>query len=166
MKRVGWLISRYLLSTILPYFAFAWLLLSAILFVQQAGKFSDIFFNLNIPSEFVWQLALALIPNVIAFTCPMAILVAIIIGIAKLRTDSELVAIRAAGVSNLQLAAPVVLLGVLLSAFAFLVNLKGVPVAAGLVRNVALQAAIKKLESPVEPGVFNTEFAGYTIYVR
>lgn len=165
MRRVGWLISRYLLGTILPYFLFSWVLLSAILFFQQAGKFSDIFFDLNVPAGFVWQLAVALIPNVISFTCPMAALVATIIGISKMRTDSELVAIRAAGVGSLQLAVPIVVFGLVLSAFAFLVNLKGVPFAASLVRNVVLQAAIKKLESPIEPGTFNSEVQGYTIYV-
>ncbi|MBL8182436.1 MAG: LptF/LptG family permease [Blastocatellia bacterium] len=165
MRRIGWLISRYLLSTILPYFLFAWVLLSAILFVQQAGKFSDIFFDLNVPAGFVWQLAVALIPNVISFTCPMAALVATIIGISKMRTDSELVAIRAAGIGSLQLAVPIVVFGLALSAFAFFVNLKGVPFAASLVRSVVLQAAIKKLESPIEPGTFNSEVNGYTIYV-
>ena len=150
----------------MPYFVFSWLLLSVILFVQQASRFSDIFFSVNIPANLVWQLTLALIPNVIAFTCPMAMLVGTIIGLSKMQGDSELVAIRAAGVGNLQIAVPIVFLGILLSLFAFFVNLKGVPVAAALVRNVALKTAIQKLESPIEPGVFNTEVAGYTIYVK
>lgn len=166
MKRIGWLISTYLLRVIVPYFAMAWLLLSVILFVQQASRYSDIFFSANIPTNLVWQLTIALIPNVIAFTCPMAMLVGTIIGLSKMQGDSELVAIRASGVGNLQIAVPIMILGVLLSGFAFLVNLKGVPLAATLVRNVALQTAIKKLESPLEPGVFNTEVAGYTIYVK
>ena len=166
MKRIGWLISKYLLRTIVPYFAFSWLLLSVILFVQQASRYSDIFFSVNIPANLVWQLTVALIPNVIAFTCPMAMLVGTIIGLAKMQGDSELVAIRASGVGNVQIAVPIIILGILLSIFAFFVNLQGVPVAASLVRNVALQTAIKKLESPLEPGVFNTEVAGYTIYVK
>ncbi|MFN0141179.1 MAG: LptF/LptG family permease [Pyrinomonadaceae bacterium] len=166
MNRTSLLISKYLLRAILPYFVSAWLLLSVILFVQQASRYADIFFNVNIPANLVWQLAMALLPNVIAFTCPMAILVGTIIGLSKMQGDSELVAIRASGVGNLQIALPIVVLGVFLSVFAFVVNLKGVPLAASLVRNVALQTAIKKLESPIEPGIFNTEVAGYTIYVR
>ncbi len=166
MKRTSWLISKYLVGAILPYFAFSWLLLSVILFVQQASRFSDIFFSVNIPANLIWQLTIALIPNVIAFTCPMAMLVGTIIGLSKMQGDSELVAIRAAGVGNLQITVPILLLGALLSIFAFVVNLKGVPIAAALVRSVALQTAIKKLESPIEPGVFNTEIAGYTIYVK
>ena len=166
MKRLGFLIPTYLIRTILPYFALSWLLLSVILFVQQAGRFADIFFNVNLPATLVWQLMIALIPNVIAFTCPMAVLVGTVIGLAKMQGDSELVAIRAAGVGNLQLTLPILLLGALLSGFAFLVNLEGVPLAARLVRQVALKSAIQKLESPIEPGVFNNEIAGYTVYVR
>ena len=166
MRAISWLISRYLLGAVVPYFAFSWLLLSVILFVQQAGRYSDIFFSVNIPVNLVWQLTVALIPNVIAFTCPMAMLVGTVIGLTKMQGDSELVAIRAAGVGNFQIALPLILLGILLSIFAFFVNLKGVPLAAALVRSVALQTAIKKLESPIEPGVFNSEVAGYTIYVK
>lgn len=150
----------------LPYFGFAWLLLSVILFVQQAGRFGEIFFDLDIPGGFVWQLAVALIPNVIAFTCPMAVLVGTAIGISKLRADRELIAMRAAGISNIQIGLPVLLIGVVLSFFALVVNLKGVPLAAALVRTVVLQSTIKKLESPIEPGTFNTDLGGFTMYVR
>jgi LPS export ABC transporter permease LptF/LPS export ABC transporter permease LptG len=159
-------ISRYLISSIFPYFIFSWLLLSVVLFVQQASRFADIFFSANIPTNLVWQLTVALVPNVIAFTCPMAVLVGVIIGLSKMQGDSELVAIRAAGVGNIQITIPILFVGILLSIFAFFINLYGVPLAASIVRRVAMQTAIYKLESPIEPGVFNTEIAGYTIYVR
>lgn len=159
-------ISRYLIGAILPYFFFSWLLSSVILFVQQGSRFAEIFFSANIPSNLVWQLTIALIPNVIAFTCPVAVLVGVIIGLSKMQSDNELVVIRSAGVGNFQITLPIILLAILLSAFAFIVNLYGVPLAARIVRRVALQTAIYKLESPIEPGVFNTEIAGYTIYVR
>lgn len=164
--RFSWTISKYLIGAVMSYFIFSWLLLSVILFVQQASRFSDIFFSANVPSNLVWQLSIALIPNVIAFTCPMAVLVGVIIGLTKMQGDSELVAIRAAGIGNFGITIPIIVLGVVLSAFAFFVNLKGVPAAAGIVRSVALRTALHKLESPIEPGVFNTEVAGYTIYVK
>src|SRR6478735_9118851 len=165
MKPIAAIISKYIIRTIVPYFLFSWLLLSVILFVQQAGRFSDIFFSVNIPAALIWQLMIALVPNVIAFTCPMAMLVGTVIGLTKMQGDSELVAIRASGVANWQIAVPIAVVGVLLSVFAFLVNSRGVPLAASLVRHVALQTAIKKLESPVEPGTFNRDVTGYTLYV-
>lgn len=164
--RHSWTIFRYLIGAVVPYFLPSWVLLSVILFVQQAGRFADIFFSVNIPGKLIWQLAFALIPNVIAFTCPMAVLVGTVIGLSKMQGDSELVAIRAVGVGNFHIVLPIILLGVLLSGFTFAINLFGVPIAARVVRQVAMQTAIYKLESPIEPGVFNTEVAGYTIYVK
>src|ERR1043165_646832 len=166
MKKFSWLISKYLLQNVLPYFIFTWLLLSVILFIQQASRYSDIFFSINIPKNLVWQLTFALIPNVIAFTAPMAILIGVIIGLSKMQGDSELIAIRASGVGNFQITLPILILGLLLSFFAFFINLKGVPLASNIVRSIALQTALYKLESPIEPGVFNTEVGGYTIYVK
>lgn len=166
MKKFSWLISKYLIQAVLPYFIFSWLLLSVVIFFQQASRFSEIFFSTSIPKNLIWQLTLALVPNVIAFTCPMAVLVGVIIGLSKMQGDSELTAVRAAGVGNLQITIPIVFLGILLSFFAFFVNLKGVPFAAQIVRSVAIQTALYKLESPIEPGSFNTEISGFTIYVK
>ena len=166
MKRLSWLISKYLIQSIIPYFIFSWLLVSVILFVQQASRYTEIFFNSNIPQNLIWQLTLALIPNVIGFTCPMAILIGTIIGLSKLQSDSELISIRASGIGNLQITLPIIFFGISLSAFTFGINLYGVPLAAQLVRKIALQTALYKLESPVNPGVFNTEIKDFTIYVR
>ena len=166
MKRFSWQIAKYIFLTVLPYFFFVWLLLSVILFVQQASRYSDIFFNAQIPGNLIWQLTATLVPNVIAFTCPMAILIGVIIGLSKMQGDSELVAVRAAGIGNFQIVLPVVFIGLILSIFAFSVNLKGVPIAAQIARKVAIQTALYKLESPIEPGVFNKEIQGFTVYVK
>ena len=118
MRKFSFLLSRYVLQAVLPYFVFTWLLLSVILFVQQASKHSDLLFNATVSSSLVWQLAIALIPTVISFTCPLAALVGVIIGLSRMQGDSEMVTIRAAGVGNIQIVLPVVLLGIVLSVFA------------------------------------------------
>lgn len=152
--------------TVLPYFLFSWILLSVILFLQQASRFSDIFFSTTLPSVFVWQVAIALIPNVFSFTSPVALLIGGIIGLSKMQNDKELVVMRAAGLGNIQIAFPLGILGIILTFFAFFVNLYGVPYGAKVLRQVTLQTAIIKLESPIEPGVFNTEIKGFSVYVR
>lgn len=166
MSRIGSLIPQYVLRAVIPYFVFTWILLSVILFVQQAGRYADIFFNANLPAALVWQLSFALVPSVAAFTCPMAVLVGVIIGLSRMQGDSELTAVRAAGLGNFQILIPITLLGLILSGFALLINWKGVPLTAQVARKVGLEAALLKLESPVEPGVFNTEIWGYTVYVK
>jgi lipopolysaccharide export LptBFGC system permease protein LptF len=162
----GRIISWYLVRAVVPYFLLSWLILSVILFLQQGGRYSEIFFNPNLPTTFLWQLAIALIPNVIAFTCPMAVLVGVIIGLSRMQNDNELVAIRASGVGNFAAMLPILGLGVLLSLISIAVNIFGVPFASKVVRSIALKTAVYKLESPIEPGAFNTDVAGVTIYVK
>ena len=164
--KLGRIISWYLVRAVVPYFLLSWLILSVILFLQHGGRYTEIFFDPNLPTTFLWQLATALIPSVIAFTCPMAVLVGVIIGLSRMQNDNELVAIRASGVGNFAAMLPILGLGVLLSLISIAVNVFGVPFASRIVRTVALQTAVYKLDSPIEPGTFNTDVAGVTIYVR
>ena len=158
--------SRYLIRAVLPYFAFSWLLLSVILFFQQATRYSEIFFSANVPQGVIFELAIALIPSVIAFTSPMAVLVGVVIGLSRMQGDSELVAIRASGVGNIQLTVPMLILGIVLSGLSFIVNSVGVPFAAGIAKKIAIESAIYELDSPIIPGTFNSGIAGFTVFVR
>ena len=156
----------YLWRTILPYFLLSWLLLTVILFLQQGSRFSEILFGANVPPRLLLELSAALMVSVVAFTGPMALLAGIVIGIGQMRGDSELTAMQAAGVGSRTILLPCLLGGLVVSAFALLINLRGVPLAAGMIRRVAVETALLKLDSPIEPGVFNTEFSNYVIYVR
>jgi LPS export ABC transporter permease LptF len=160
------LIERYIWRAVLPYFLLAWGLLTSILFLQQSSRFAEIFLGGKVPSELLWEIGFAVLPNVIAFTSPLAILTGIVIGFGRIQGDSELVAMRAAGISTRHLVVPCLIFGILLSGLALYVNLYSVPAAAATLRKSLLKAAIYKVESPVEPGVFTTDFPNFIIYVR
>jgi LPS export ABC transporter permease LptG len=80
--------------------------------------------------------------------------------------DSELVAIRAAGVGTLRIIAPLMFLGALLSILNFYVAFVISPNSAQNLRDLTLQAALYRLESPVEPRSFYTGMPGKVVYVR
>src|SRR2546423_451469 len=160
------LIERYILRTIFPYGVAALLLLTAILFVQQTGRYFETVFHGVMPAEFVYGLALALLPTVLIFTIPMAVLCGTIIGLGRMSSDSELVAMRAAGVSTWRTLWPALLVGLLATCAAGYLNLREAPRAQQQLRAVALRTALYKLDSPVEPRTFTTDFPGYVIYVR
>jgi len=52
------------------------------------------------------------LPRVLEMTIPMAILLGVLVGIGRLSTDSEVVALRASGVSYWRILCPVVTLGI------------------------------------------------------
>ena len=160
------LIERYVLRTIFPYSLGSLILLTAILFAQQTGRYFETIFRGVMPSSFVYGLALALLPTVFVFTIPMAVLAGTIIGLGRMGSDSELVAMRAAGISTWRMLWPALALGLIATAATSYLNLREAPRAQQQLRSVALRSALYKLDSPVEPRTFTSDLPGYVIYVR
>jgi LPS export ABC transporter permease LptF/LPS export ABC transporter permease LptG len=160
------LILKYIVFEAMPYVLLSAVLLTAILFAQQAGRFSELALYADLPPDLAAEIAAALLPNVLILTLPVAVLAGIVIGFSRMGSDSEIVAIRAAGVGTWTLLWPALVIGAIATAGTMFLHLKEAPQAARQLRRVAVQVALKKLESPVEPRTFNTEIPGYVIYVR
>ena len=160
------LVERYILKTIFPYSLASLILLTAILFAQQTGRYFETIFHGVMPSSFVYGLALALLPTVLVFTIPMAVLSGTIIGLGRMGSDSELVAMRAAGISTWRMLWPALAIGLVATVATAELNLKEAPRAQQQLKSVAVRSALYKLDSPVEPRTFTTEIPGRVIYVR
>lgn len=166
MRHGGRLVERYVVWAVVPYLLLAALLLSAILLAQQAARVAELLASARVPVSLVLDVLVALLPNVLIFAVPMATLAGVVIGFSRLGSDSELVALRAAGVGTWTLVWPVLLLGTLLAAGTLYLNLHMAPQAARVWKQATLRAALYKLDSPVEPRSFTTEIPGFVIYVR
>lgn len=166
MLRLKKLIPLYVLKSAWPYAALSLVLLTAILFAQQAARFAEVALYADLPFSLVMQISAALLPSVLILTIPVAVLAGVVIGFARMGSDSEIVALRTAGVGTWTLLWPVLVIGALAAIATTFLHMKEVPEAARSLRRAALEGALRKLESPVEPGTFNTELPGYVIYVK
>src|ERR687883_663670 len=98
------LIERYIVAAVAPYLCLALLLLTAILLTQQATRFAEILGSTRTPFDLAADVLVGLLPNILIFTLPMAVIVGTATGFSRLGNDSELVAMRAAGVGNARVA--------------------------------------------------------------
>src|SRR5260370_10234487 len=160
------IIERYILKAISPYILISLILLTAILFAQQTVRYLEGLFHGLVPSGFVYGVALALLPNVLVFTIPMAVLSGTIIGFGRMGSDSELVAMRAAGVSSFRMVWPALVLGAIATVAALYLNLQEAPRSQRDLKVVLVRSALYKMDSPVEPRPFATDIPGHVIYVR
>jgi LPS export ABC transporter permease LptF/LPS export ABC transporter permease LptG len=160
------LIERYILTTIFPYALAALVLLTGVLFVQQTGRYFETIFRDVVPASFVYGLALALLPTVLIFTLPAAVLCGTIIGLGRMSSDSELIVMRAAGISIWRTLWPALAIGMMATLASGYLNLVEAPQAQRDIKSVAVRTALYKLDSPVEPRTFTTDFPGQVIYVR
>ncbi len=148
-----------------PYIFLAMLLLTAVLFAQQAARLAEILIYTELPFSFLLGIAAALLPGVLIFSIPLAVLAGIIVGFSRMGSDSEIVAMRAAGIGSWTMIWPALLIGLFFTGVTAYLHLKEAPEAARDLERIALQGALAKLDSPVEPRTFST-LPRYVIYVR
>jgi LPS export ABC transporter permease LptF/LPS export ABC transporter permease LptG len=141
-------------------------LLTSILFTQQAGRFAEVALYADLPFSLVFEITAALLPGVLVLSLPVAVLAGIVIGFARMGSDSEIVVMRSAGIGTWTLLWPVLLIGLIATGATTFLHMKEAPQAARDLRRAVLQGALRKLESPVDPRTFNTEIPRYVIYVR
>src|SRR5258705_1355534 len=159
------LIPGYIIGATLPYVLLSLLMLTAVLFTQQVGRLAEVLLYTDLPFSLLANIGATLLPGVLTFTIPMATLAGLIIGFSRMGTDSEIGAMGAAGVGSWTMIWPALLIGFILTGATTYIHLKEAPQAARDLERVALEGALAKLDSPVEPGTFNT-LPRYVIYVR
>ena len=148
-----------------PYIVLSLLMLSAVLFAQQTSRLTEVLLYTELPISLLAELGAALLPGVLVFSIPLAALAGIIIGFSRMGSDSEIVAMRAAGVGSWTMIWPALVVGLLFSGATTYLHLREAPRAARDLERIALQGALAKLDSPVEPRTFST-LPRYVIYVR
>ncbi len=84
----------------------------------------------GVPAATVGQVTALLLPAVLVQTFPMSMLLSALLGFGRLSSDSEIVALRAAGVSLPRILWPVLLFALVVSGIAFASNENIVPAAA------------------------------------
>ncbi|KAB2965532.1 MAG: LPS export ABC transporter permease LptF [Thermoanaerobaculia bacterium] len=158
-------LDRYLLREILGPFGLGLLVYTFILLVQQFFDIADWVIKRGIPAATVGQLLLYLLPSLIVLTLPMALLLGVLLGIGRLASDSELIALRSCGVSVYRLV-PVVAglsLAVALVNGYLMVEVK--PRTNQAFVQLTAEASTRTLSSQFEPRVFYSEFQGQVLYV-
>lgn len=126
MKRLDRLVVRELLGPwIFGVAMFTTLLIAA----TYLGRIADYIVQ-GIPPAQVGRILLLLLPAILVKTFAMSTLLAALLGFGRLSSDSEIVALRAAGASLWRLMVPVVLFAGVTAVIAFVANERLVPSAA------------------------------------
>lgn len=165
-KSTSLLIPRYVFSAMAPYILLALVMLTAILLAQQGSRLAEVLVYTDLPISLIGEIGATLLPGVLVFSIPLATLAGIIIGFARMGSDSELVAMRAAGVGSWTMIWPALVVGLVFSVGTTYLHLQEAPRAARDLERIALQGALAKLDSPVEPRTFSTLPRFVVIYVR
>ena len=158
-------LDRYVLSELIGPLGLGLLVYTFILLMQTFFRLAEMIIKRGLPATTVSKLLLYNLPSIIVLTLPMSFLLAVLVGVGRLASDSELVALRASGVSLFRILRPVMLLAALLAAFNTYLMLELLPRGNSAYLRLFLDIATRTLGSQFEPRVFYNEFQGKILYV-
>ena len=111
------------------------------------------------------RLVLLLFPFAVSYALPMGVLTGVLLTLGRLSADSEITAMRAAGIGILRIARPVLILGGLGLVASLYVNFESMPWARVQYHLELAQALRKNPESFIVPKTFIRDFKGRVVYV-
>ncbi len=107
------LIWRYVFREVLSPTLLGLAIYVLVLLMNAIFDLADLAIKKDIPIGTVAFILLLYMPRVLVLTLPMAILLGVLVGIGRMSTDSEIIALRACGVSYWKILAPVLTLGLI-----------------------------------------------------
>jgi lipopolysaccharide export system permease protein len=159
------IINRYILREIATPFLLSLALFTLVLLIARILKLVEMVVNRGVPLGDVLRLFSYILPAFLEITVPMALLLAVLIAFGRLASDSEITALRTAGVSLYQLLRPVLLFASVISVAALAVSAYARPWGNAMLRNSLYEIAKTRASAGIKEKVFVDEFTGLVIYV-
>lgn len=149
------LLDRYILRQFLPPLLFAFAAMTSIMLLNQVARRFGALVGKGLPWSVIGEVFLLCLPFIIAMTLPMAVLVAMLFTFSHLAADSEITAMRASGLSVLQLLRPMLVAGVLLTGINFWFTDQILPESNSRLRNLLMNIQRKKPTLELREQVIN-----------
>lgn len=158
-------LDRYLLREILGPLGLGFLVYTFILLLQFLFSSAEMIIRRGLPLRTVTELLVFSLPNIVVLTIPMSLLLGVLVGIGRLASDSELIALRSTGVGIVRMLRPVMLLSTVLALLTAALMIFFVPRGNHAVSRLYLDILARTVGQQVEPRVFYTEWQGKVLYV-
>jgi LPS export ABC transporter permease LptG/LPS export ABC transporter permease LptF len=159
------ILTRYILGEILSHTLIGCALFTFILFMRELPHILDMVVRNSSTFTSVMEVVIFLLPNFFLVTIPMAVLVGVLLGLSRLASDSEIIAMRASGLGIgyfVRVAAIVAVGGTLIGLFNSLyVAPRANQDILDLDKVLASQASYE-----IQPRVFYEDFKDKVLYVQ
>ena len=157
-------LGRYVFREVASPFIVGTFVLSFVALMPQVLKLADQVLAFGIGPYGFGLLITYLLPPVLLFVVPAAFLLSVLVAFGRLSSDSEMIAMRAGGVSLWQLLPPVLMLGIFASLVTAAMSSYGEPWGRSQIKSFIFKLGETKAAGLVQPRTFNDDFFGFVIY--
>jgi len=158
-------LDRYFLSEIIGPLVLGFMIYTFMLMLRVLFRSAELIISSGVAVTTVGKLLLLSLPNVVVLTIPMALLFAILIAVGRLSSDSELVAIRASGISLFTLYRPILLLSALLTGLNIFLMLEVVPEGNHAIQRLRLEILSQDISREIQPRIPHTGWENRMLYI-
>ncbi len=160
------LLDRYVLTEVGPPFLLGMGVFTFLFLMNQLIRLADLILVQGVGTWQVFKVLAYTLPSLAVFTIPMAVLLGVVVAFGRMSADSEVTALRAAGVSLYRLLLPVNLFAFV--AFVFTAYTTGylVPQGNQALKRLLYEIVREGIGGGIKQHIFNNDFAGMTIYIN
>jgi len=151
------ILDGYVAREIWPPTALGLLLFTFILLLDQISSLMKVLVSRGADLATVARAFAFLLPSIFSVTIPMAFLMGVLLAFGRLASDSEIVALRASGISPARLLRPVVALSLATGLLTFYIVAVALPAANQAYREIIFALIVSKARTGVSPRVFNDD---------
>jgi LPS export ABC transporter permease LptF/LPS export ABC transporter permease LptG len=148
------LLDRYIVREMLAPSGIGLLVFSFVLLIDQIPRLLAVLVARSADFPTILRVFVNLLPSILAITIPMAFLLGVLLAFGRMASDSEIVALRAVGVSPLRLLSPVMMLALVATAITFYINAVALPAANQAHREIVFSLVVSKARTDVKPRAF------------
>jgi lipopolysaccharide export system permease protein len=159
-------LTRYILRQSLGTTVFVTAALSAAIWLTQSLRLVDLIVNRGLSAELFFYLGLLILPRFVDIVLPIGIFIAVLFTYNKLIAESEIVVMRAAGVSQFGLAKPAFVLSGIGAVILFALSAYFLPTANRAFKDLQFEIRNKFVSAVLQEGTFTTISDNLTVYVR
>jgi LPS export ABC transporter permease LptF/LPS export ABC transporter permease LptG len=160
------ILDRYIAREVIRHALLGLVIFTFVLFVPKLVRLMEIFVRHSGSGSQIATLFLCVIPSVLVFTIPMAVLIGVLLGLGRMSMDSEIIALTSLGISRRRILIPVGLLAILGAALTLLMTLWLAPKSLRTGRNTESTLITSQISYLVQPRVFDEHFPHTVLYIN
>jgi LPS export ABC transporter permease LptG/LPS export ABC transporter permease LptF len=160
------ILDRYIIRQVLMPFSIGLIVFTFVFIINTLMEYVEPLVARGVPGLVLVRLVLLLIPQALALSIPMSLLLGLLVAFGRLSSQREFVALQACGVSLRRLLVPVGLVSLAGWAATSYVMLVALPESNQTFRDLTFSVIADRAEGEVRPRVFFRDFPNLVLYVR